>query len=218
MPDAEHDFDGTRRRVEACADGTGRQTAVLTRGYQAAAEEVWDACTNPERVARWLMPLSGDLHVGGRYQLQGNAGGMIQRCEPPRALSITWEYGGETNWVDVRLSAAGGAVQLQLAHTVPDGPKWEEFGPGMVGPGWDLALSALAAELDHRTVDPSWLSSEDGERFIRHSSVLWRDAQIASGADPAEAHAAADRTAAFWCRPAADSVSHVGQGSESSQP
>ena len=31
-------------------------------------------------------PISGDLRLGGRYQLQGNAGGEILVCEPPQHL------------------------------------------------------------------------------------------------------------------------------------
>ena len=44
---------------------------------------MWDACTDPERIGRWFLPVSGDLRLGGRYQLEGNAGGEILRCEPP---------------------------------------------------------------------------------------------------------------------------------------
>lgn len=38
---------------------------------------MWDACTDPERIPRWFLPISGDLRLNGRYQLEGNAGGAI---------------------------------------------------------------------------------------------------------------------------------------------
>ena len=44
-------------------------------------EDVWDALTNPERIGRWFLPISGDYRLGGRYQFEGNAGGEIVACE-----------------------------------------------------------------------------------------------------------------------------------------
>jgi len=214
MTDVMQEISAARRRIETRPlDHTDARAAIISRSYTATIDEVWDACTNPERVARWLMALSGDLRVGGRYQLQGNAGGTIKRCDPPRVLSITWEYGGEVNWVDLRLSSAGDSTRFELAHTVPADAKWVEFGPGAVGPGWDLSVVALGAHLADRTVDPAWIASNDGEAFIRQSSARWCDAHIAAGVDPADARAAADRATAFWCQPAPESVAHVGKAS-----
>jgi hypothetical protein len=39
--------------------------------------------------------------------LEGNAGGAIERREPPSRLSVTWEYGGKVSWVDLSRSAEG---------------------------------------------------------------------------------------------------------------
>src|SRR4029450_3240708 len=50
--------------------GSGETVSVvLRRTYDATAEDVWDAVTDPDRVKRWFLPLSGDLHVGGKFQL-----------------------------------------------------------------------------------------------------------------------------------------------------
>lgn len=49
------------------------RTATIRRSYDADIEDVWDACTNPERLPRWFLPVSGDLRLGGRYQFEGNA-------------------------------------------------------------------------------------------------------------------------------------------------
>ena len=57
-------------------------TVVLRRTYDAAIEDVWDACTNPERIGRWFLPVTGDLRTGGRYQLEGNAG--VRSCAVSR--------------------------------------------------------------------------------------------------------------------------------------
>ena len=66
---------------------------VIRRYYKAGREDVWDAITSPERLVRWFLPISGDLRVGGRYQLEGNAGGEIVRCDRPSEIGLTWEIG-----------------------------------------------------------------------------------------------------------------------------
>ena len=78
--------------------------AVALRTYDTMVEDLWDTITTPERLVRWLLPVEGDLKHGGRYQLEGNAGGTITRCERPEALELTWEIMGGTNWVNVRLA------------------------------------------------------------------------------------------------------------------
>ena len=104
-----------------------------------------DALTNPERIPRWFLPVSGDLRLGGRYQLEGNAGGEITACDPPHHLALTWEFGGEVTSVDVRLAEEpGGGTRLRLEHAGHvDDERWAEFGPGAVGVGWDLGLLGL---------------------------------------------------------------------------
>jgi len=41
----------------------------LRRCYDAPIGDVWDACTNPERIARWFMPVTGDFRPQGREML-----------------------------------------------------------------------------------------------------------------------------------------------------
>src|SRR6266567_1995164 len=116
------------------------------------AEDVWDACTNPERIPRWFLPVSGELRLGGRYQLEGNAGGTIEGCDPPKSFFATWEYGGEVSWIEVRLTAeAADRTRLELEHIahVSD-ERWAEFGPAAVGIGWDSAVLGLSLHLSGR--------------------------------------------------------------------
>ena len=57
-------------------DQEGRPARILTVtcAYDTTIEDVWDAISNAERIPRWFLPISGDLRLGGRYQLEGNAG------------------------------------------------------------------------------------------------------------------------------------------------
>ena len=64
-------------------DGQPARAVTLARSYATTVEDLWDAVTNGERILRWFLPISGELAPGGRYQLEGNAGGVITACEPP---------------------------------------------------------------------------------------------------------------------------------------
>jgi uncharacterized protein YndB with AHSA1/START domain len=185
-------------------DGRPTRTVVAGRSYATTVEDLWDALTNAERIPRWFLPVSGELRLGGRYQLEGNAGGEITACEPPRHLAVTWEFGGDVSWVDVTLTPDGaGSTRLELEHTAHPGDHWEQFGPGAVGIGWDLTLLGLDQHLlSGMAQDPAesaaWAASPDGVAFMRLSSDGWCDADIAGGTAPAIARPAAERTIAAY--------------------
>ena len=187
-------------------DGAPAHVLVATRRYDAPRADLWDALTNPERIPRWFLPISGDLRPGGRYQLHGNAGGEILACEAPTRLALTWEMQGAASWVTVTLSdAPDGRTSLRLEHVahVPE-EFWQQFGPGAVGVGWDSALFGLDQHYvtEGARVDPAtamaWLGSDEGRAFVHGSSAAWCDSFIAAGADPDLARAAAARTTGFY--------------------
>jgi uncharacterized protein YndB with AHSA1/START domain len=189
------------RKLEA---GEARSTTIA-QVYDTDVDDLWDACTSAERIPRWFLPIEGDLRLGGRYALQGNASGTITACEPPRRFAATWEYGDETTWIEVRLTPVdAGRTRFELEHiALVDNERWAEFGPGAVGVGWDLGLLGLHLHLGgQETVDPAafaaWAESDDGRRFVVLSSERWRDASIAAGTDPDAARAAGDRTTAAY--------------------
>src|SRR5215475_62607 len=168
-------------------DGKAASAVTLSRLYDTDVDDLWDALTSRERIPRWFLPIEGDLKLGGRYQLKGNAGGTITRCEPPRALDLTWEFGGGMSWVTVRLEPEGKRTQLTLEHIVHASDvdeHWAKFGPGAVGVGWDLALLGLDLHLksggvavDHKAVH-GWMASAEGKAFMHASAKAWADAHI----------------------------------------
>ena len=100
------DVVGATRRELRVAERDGQPARHSSpRGYPTGAADLWDALTSPTRIPRWFMPITGDLRVGGRYQLEGNAHGEVQECDPPRRFAITWGMGDETSWVVVSLTA-----------------------------------------------------------------------------------------------------------------
>jgi uncharacterized protein YndB with AHSA1/START domain len=199
------EINAVRRAVGSAEleEGEGR-SITIARTYGTGLDDLWDCCTNPERIPRWFLPVSGELREGGRYQLEGNAGGTIRQCEPPRAFSATWEYGGDVSWIEVRLTPESeDSTRFELTHTARINDHWGEFGPGAVGVGWDLAILGLQTHLSteigmSQAEVQRWTESEDGKRYMRLSSEAWGEADAEAGADPAQAREAAGRTAAAY--------------------
>ena len=184
-------------------DGRAARAVTVQRSFATTVADLWDAVTNAERIPRWFLPVSGTLELGGRYQLEGNAGGTVSACEPPSHCAFTWEFGGDTSWVEVRLSEDGdGTVQLVLSHTMHLSEHWDTYGPGATGVGWELGMLGLArhvARPDGPPIDEAaFAASPEGQEFLTGSSVQWGQAAVAAGAAPVEAAAAAQRTAAFY--------------------
>ncbi|MFF3225800.1 SRPBCC family protein [Nocardia suismassiliense] len=185
-------------------DGAPTKIAVARRTYATDQNDLWDALTNAERLPRWFLPISGDLKVGGKYQLEGNAGGVVEECEAPRRLALTWEMGPQVSWVTVDLAPGDEGTVLELAHEAPVDPEfWGQYGPGAVGVGWDLALMALGLHLSSgAAVDPAeglaFPTTPEGITFVRAAGSDWANAAIEAGDDPAAAREAAERTITFY--------------------
>ena len=184
----------------------GRQARVIVveQTYPTSAGDLWEAVTTAERLPRWFMPITGDLRIGGRFQLEGNAGGEILVCKRPRLLKVTWEFGGKISWVDVHIKkVTTESARLTLEHLLFEDEHWDLYGPGGPGVGWDMGLMGLLWHLETgQSTTPAdgmaWLMSEDGKTFSRRSSDAWRVAAIASGTDPEAANAAAERTTSAY--------------------
>ncbi|MFY1594317.1 SRPBCC family protein [Micromonospora sp. WMMD737] len=207
MIDATEQINAVRRQLGRRVLEAGEaRVMTISQTYDASLEDLWDACTNAERIPRWFMPISGDLRLDGRYQLEGNAGGTIERCDPPKGFTATWEFGGEVSWIEVRLTPVGDdRTRFELEHVAHvDQERWDQFGPGAVGVGWDLALLGLASYLaaDGSGVTPeegeAWSVSEQGRQFVTASSERWGEASVAGGTDAEAARGAAERTTAFY--------------------
>ena len=75
----------TREVLTGSRDGVTTKIAVASRTYPTQQADLWDAVTNAERIPRWFLPITGELKLGGHYQLIGNAGGVVEVCEPRSA-------------------------------------------------------------------------------------------------------------------------------------
>ncbi|MFC0097985.1 SRPBCC domain-containing protein [Micromonospora marina] len=183
MIDIVNQINATHREIgnQALATGAGR-SLLLRRVYDAPIEDVWSACTDPQRLSRWLGPIEGDLRPGGTFQLKDNAGGDILRCEKPHLIKVTWVFGeGMPTEVVVRLAPGDSDhTVFELEHTSPAEIVDElvrTYGPGGtigIGGGWDLALLGLDLLLHRMTFDPaSWQDTPDAKEFATRSCHAW---------------------------------------------
>lgn len=158
------------------------RTAILRRVYDAPIEEVWDAITNPERLTRFFLPISGDLREGGRFSIMYNASGEILRCDPPKLVTMSWEAheGKPADQVELRLAASGGKTTLEIEHASVSGvflssdPKTGMWG---VGTGWEGPLrylaKYLAGELPDAPTTEWYQPNEQDEKLANDAALLW---------------------------------------------
>src|SRR5262245_34261204 len=61
--------------------------------YATDIDDLWSALTEPERLARWIAQVEGDLSLGGeftaRFTSSWGGPGRVDVCEPPRRLLLT---------------------------------------------------------------------------------------------------------------------------------
>jgi uncharacterized protein YndB with AHSA1/START domain len=189
-------------------DGVTSYVQTLGQTYPSPIDDVWEALTTAPRIARWFLPVSGDLTLGGRYQFEGNAGGEVLACEPPTdgaaSFRVSWGMGpGTETFLAIRLTGDGERTHLELEHVaaadiLPPG-MWEQFGPAGTGMGWDSGLLGLSLHLAHPEFRDefdaaAWTASDEGVAFLRGSADAWAVAHEADGVDAGTAKAAADAT------------------------
>ncbi|GAB2978536.1 SRPBCC domain-containing protein [Saccharothrix stipae] len=192
MIDIADQLKAIHREVSAGSDDT--IGVLLRRTYDATAADVWDAVTDPDRLKRWFLPVSGDLREGGNFQLEGNAGGDILTCAPPKLLRVT--FGAETSIVELRLTEDDDEqTTVELEHTVPKAMAGSGAGALYVGPGWDGALLGLAlflaGEVEEGTDPVAAANTPETQQFNLGSIAAWETAVKTSGTATDEDLAAA---------------------------
>jgi len=194
--DIANQIGATSRQVAQQHTERGETVVVtLERRYAAEVADVWQAITDPDRVRRWFLPLTGDLREGGTFQLENHAGGDIMTCEPPRHLVVT--FGGESSIVDVVLAGEGDQTLLKLTHSVPIELAGSGAGALYVGPGWDGALLGIAQYLAGEVVsDPVAAANTPEVQDFNVSSIKeWIAAVAASDTADADTISAAQQAA-----------------------
>jgi uncharacterized protein YndB with AHSA1/START domain len=111
--------------------------------YDTEIDDLWAACTEPERLARWIAEVSGDLHIGGTihasFTSTWTGPGRIEACDRPHHLLLTMEPGTEDEaQIEAWLTTDGDKTRLVV----------EERGLALAelhfhGAGWQAHLEDL---------------------------------------------------------------------------
>ncbi|MFC4047470.1 SRPBCC domain-containing protein [Dactylosporangium siamense] len=136
--------------------------------YDTDIDDLWDACTNPERLARWIAKVSGELRVGGSihavFTSTWTGPGRIDACEKPHHLLITTEPGtSDEAQIEAWLSQEGSRTRLIV----------EERGLPLnrlhfYGAGWQAHLEDLGRSLgDEPAAGPQTWTEQSPEPHWR---------------------------------------------------
>ena len=126
--------------------------------YDTSIDDLWAACTTPERLSRWIAEVSGDFRVGGTihavFTSTWTGPGRIEVCDAPRHLLLTMEPGtDEETQIEAWLSEEGSGTRLVV----------EERGLPLDvlhfhGSGWQAHLEDLGRSLQGEASNwkPRW--------------------------------------------------------------
>lgn len=129
--------------------------------YDTTIEDLWQACTDPERLARWIAEVEGDLREGGTvravFTSTWSGPAVIEACDAPHHLLLTTEPGtDDESQIEAWLSAEGDRTRLVVEERgLPVGALH------FYGAGWQVHLEDLGRSLaDDGPVHEDGWSSE----------------------------------------------------------
>jgi uncharacterized protein YndB with AHSA1/START domain len=138
---------GTGTVVGSLRAVDGKAVVRMEDNFDTDAKDLWSAVTDPQRLARWVAQVDGDLRLGGAFRATFTSGwegpGRIDVCEPPRRLQVTMSPGRDDQTV----------IE---AEVIPEGDQTllvvEERGlpldeAAAHGAGWQAHIEDLAAHL-----------------------------------------------------------------------
>jgi uncharacterized protein YndB with AHSA1/START domain len=125
---------------------------TFERDYATSPQHLWDALTQPDRLARWFCPVDGELREGGRVTAHfddADATFTIDLCRSPEALSVRWHHDGRDSVVRAAVFDLGGdRARLTLVHDRLTAPQAPEYAAG-----WHWYVDSLDGLLADREPD-----------------------------------------------------------------
>lgn len=162
-----------------------RASVRFERTYSVPPDELWSALTEPERLARWLAPVEGDLRVGGQVKIlfdDGRAGVghlLIRECDRPRTLVADWTFTDEDQGqVRAAVTPRGDGCRLEFEHRRL--PAAEAVG---TSGGWHAHLVALGSVLAGQPVTWADIVALSKEAEPRYAAALARPTEAAQPTD-----------------------------------
>lgn len=129
---------------------------AFDRHYATDPADLWEAVTDPERLARWFAPVEGDLTAGGSFTIRFDDGDIpecsVESCDAPTSYTWLWPHGDHSSHVRVEVLADGDdGARLRLVHTRLPLRAAPEYASG-----WQAYVRSLDAHLAGDTADGDW--------------------------------------------------------------
>ncbi len=130
--------------------------------YATDVDDLWDACTRPDRLARWIASVSGDLERGGQFTARFTSGwegsGRVDVCDRPHRLVVTtWEDESAEleSTLEATLAPVDGGTRLVIEERGVPVDQLASYGAG-----WQVHAEDLAAHVAGQDRD------EDEARWV----------------------------------------------------
>jgi uncharacterized protein YndB with AHSA1/START domain len=116
--------------------------------FDTDAADLWDALTDPHRLARWIAEVEGDRRVGRVFQARFTSGwegpGRIEACDPPHHLLARMDPGTpDETVIEATITPEGSSSRLVLEERGI--PLSELAGHGA---GWHAHIEDLGSHLE----------------------------------------------------------------------
>jgi uncharacterized protein YndB with AHSA1/START domain len=153
---------GTMRAID-----TTRGAVRVEDVYDTDIDDLWEACTTPARLARWIAEVTGDLQVGGMihatFTSTWTGPARIEVCDAPHHLLLRTQPGAEDEGeIEAWLGAEGSRTRLIVEERGLPVDTLHYYGSGwqahLEDLGRSLALdgSAHPAGWTEQTPSPTW--------------------------------------------------------------
>jgi uncharacterized protein YndB with AHSA1/START domain len=130
----------------------GRGIVRIDDRFDTDIADLWSALTDPQRLARWLGEVEGDLRLGGEFRAHFFASGWegtgrVEVCEPPQRLLVLTKDAEEPDEgaIEATLTADGDQTILVIEEPVP-ADLLAEYGAGIQVHVEDLAAHIAGRE------------------------------------------------------------------------
>ena len=127
--------------------GDGKGAVRMEDLYDTDVRDLWSALTEPDRLARWMGTVDGDLRVGGDFTATFTSTwegpGRVDVCDAPHHLVVTLEPGTDDETViEASLTAEGEQTRLVIEERGLPVPRLYAHGAG-----WQAHVEDLATYL-----------------------------------------------------------------------
>ena len=151
----------------------------------ATPQQVWEAWTDPEKLAHWFTDrASGEAHPGNtmtwffdRFHL--TIPYQILEALPPERLSMLFHSpAGDPGILEILIAHAGGQTVMRLVNSgFREGAAWDEEFEG-TDSGWQMSVAILKHYLEHHYGEPrrSFLTMRPAQFGYQQLAPFFREA------------------------------------------